>query len=106
MTADPNPYATPPKFQFRVLTLLIVITAACVLLGFLPRSLSPATRITIFAYVAFVADVAALAIYRAKQREINPPKETGDGARGMIRSMPPTPWRPTGGFLASRGDKN
>jgi hypothetical protein len=76
MTADANPHPTPPKFQFRLLTLLAIITAACVLLGFLPSSLSPATRITIFAYVAFVAAVAALMIYRAKRRELIPPKET------------------------------
>ena len=68
--------SSPPKFQFGVLTLLAIITVACLVLGLLPKDLSPATRITIFAYVTFVAAAGALVIFKAKHRHYIPPKET------------------------------
>jgi hypothetical protein len=67
------------RFQFRLETLLLVVTAACLLCGFLEWVLPPdiSIKFRLIIYIMFVAVIpyAAWMIYRAHRRVRNPPTD-------------------------------
>jgi hypothetical protein len=65
-----------PRFQFRVGTLLVVMTGACLYLAFLPSDLSAETRIVLFVTFVVMTAYSAWLFHRSRQRPWTLPDKT------------------------------
>jgi hypothetical protein len=72
MEKDRNGSSDFDRFQFSMRTLLLVVTATCLLLGFLewmvPKSLPIGIRLTMYIMIATVVAYGSWTVYQAKRR--------------------------------------